>query len=216
MTAPLPIGLLGGTFDPIHFGHLRPALELLDALPLAHIRFIPSRQPPHRHTPSATPEQRRQMVALAIAHEPRFVLDDRELQRPGPSYAVDTLRNFRREYAQPLCLIVGADAFAHFNSWRDWQDILELAHLVVMTRPGASLDTAHLSTELSDLLTQRRRQLPDFSGVGGIFCQQVTALPISATAIRESLQQGRSPRYLLPDAVLNYLLNQQLYGFQSV
>ncbi len=211
----LPIGLLGGTFDPIHYGHLRPALELLDALPLEHIRFLPSRQPPHRDAPQATSEQRRHMVALAIADEPRFVLDDRELQRPGPSYAVDTLRLLRQEFPRPLCLIVGADAFAQFHHWRDWRAILDLAHLIVMTRPGSSLDATALGTELGALLRERQRPSLDFSGVGGMFCQQVTALPISATAIRHHRRQGRSPRFLLPDAVLRYLLSQRLYEAPS-
>ena len=134
-----PIGVLGGTFDPIHYGHLRPALELLEALALAEVRFIPCRLPAHRGAPAITPEQRLELVRLATADQPGFVADDRELRRPGRSYMVDTLASLRQDLGEtPLCLILGGDAFAALHTWRRWEDLSKLAHFIVMQRPGAA------------------------------------------------------------------------------
>lgn len=207
-----PIGILGGTFDPIHYGHLRPALEILEELDFAEIRFIPSRLPPHRSRPGAAPAQRLELLRLAVADQPGFVVDERELRRDGPSYTVDTLTSLRAELgATPLCLILGMDAFSQLTTWRRWRELSELAHLVVTDRP----DSPSLPIELLDLIERRRlrhasrlRERP----AGGIWLQPVTQLAISATRIRELLAQGRSVRYLLPDAAQHYIQQQGLYS----
>ncbi|MCK9532655.1 MAG: nicotinate-nucleotide adenylyltransferase [Gammaproteobacteria bacterium] len=212
------VGLFGGTFDPVHFGHLRPALECLVALGLPELRLIPSAMPPHRAAPVASPEQRLAMLRLAAADQPGFVVDARELQRPGPSYTVDTLRELRAELgdARPLCLLLGTDAFLGLPSWHHWQALPELAHLVVMHRPGFPREAlAERADEaVRALLAARQLASPtDLHGrpAGGIWLQPVTALDISATAIRASIGAGGSARYLLPDAVWRYIEQNGLY-----
>lgn len=210
---PRLIGVLGGTFDPIHFGHLRPALEILQALELDEIRFVPCRIPAHRATPSITAEQRLALVRLATAGQPGFVADDRELRRSGPSYMVDTLTSLRAEVGDaPLCLILGTDAFRELPSWRRWRELSELAHIVVMQRPGnvaqpfpPLLDAFMTPRVVHDALALRQQS------VGGILLQPVTQLDISATRIRALLACGQSPRYLLPEAVLAYIHDRGLY-----
>ncbi len=207
-----PIGVLGGTFDPIHYGHLRPALELLDALELAEIRFVPCHIPAHRGTPWVTAEQRLTLVRLATTGQPGFVTDDRELRREGPSYMVDTLASLRADFPDaPLCLIVGTDAFRELHTWRCWRDLSGLAHIVVMQRPGVlqplppPLD-AFIAPRVIHAAPALRRRL-----AGGVLFQPVTQLDISATRIRALLARGQSPRYLLPEAVLAYIHDRGLY-----
>ncbi len=131
------IGILGGTFDPIHHGHLRCAQELLQDLPLDEVRLVPCRIPPHRDTPQASAEQRLRMLKAALDGAPGLTVDDRELSREGPSYTVDTLHSLRAEFgATPLCLIVGMDAFNGLDRWHRWQELIGLAHIVVAHRPG--------------------------------------------------------------------------------
>ena len=209
---PRLIGVLGGTFDPIHFGHLRPALEILQALELAEIRFVPCRIPAHRATPSITAEQRLALVRLATVGQPGFVADDRELRRAGPSYMVDTLTSLRAEVGgTPLCLILGTDAFRELPTWWRWRELSELAHIVVMQRPGMApsfpppLDAFVTPRVVCDALALRRQS------VGGILFQSVTQLDISATRIRALLARGQSPRYLLPEAVLADIHDRGLY-----
>jgi nicotinate-nucleotide adenylyltransferase len=206
------VGVLGGTFDPIHFGHLRPALELLETLELGEIRFVPCRIPAHRAAPSITAEQRLELVRLATAEQPGFAADDRELRRAGPSYMVDTLASLREEVGDtPLCLIVGTDAFRELHTWRRWQELTDLAHIVVMRRPGPSqplpppLDAFATPRVVCDSLALRERP------AGGILFQAITQLDISATQIRALLARGQSPRYLLPEAVLAYIQDRGLY-----
>ncbi|MCC8998764.1 MAG: nicotinate-nucleotide adenylyltransferase [Candidatus Contendobacter sp.] len=211
--APRPIGILGGTFDPIHYGHLRPALEMLETLELAEIRFIPCRIPAHRAAPLITAEQRLALVRLAIVDQAGFVADDRELRREGPSYMVDTLASLRADCGDdtPLCLILGADAFRELPTWRRWQDLGHLAHIVVMQRPGVlplfppALEEFMTPRRVYDALALRRNP------AGGILFQPVTQLHISATQIRTLLAHGQSPRYLLPEAVLDSIRDQALY-----
>ncbi len=209
---PRPIGILGGTFDPIHYGHLRPALELLEALELAEIRFVPCRIPAHRAAPRVTAEQRLALVRLATVGQPGFVADDRELRRAGPSYMVDTLASLRDDFGDiPLCLIVGTDAFRELHTWQRWQELSGLAHIVVMQRPGILqpfppvLETFVNPRVIYDTLALRQRL------AGGILFQPVTQLNISATQIRALLARGQSPRYLLPEAVLAYIHDRALY-----
>lgn len=206
-----PIGLLGGTFDPIHYGHLRPALEVLEGLDLAQIRFIPARQPPHRPPPVTPPGQRLALVEQAIAGQPGFVADDRELRRDSPSYTVDTLISLRAEVGNtPLCLLLGMDAFDGLPAWHRWQSLPELAHLVVVHRPGAEPPSAPALEEL----LRRRLSHPEAlreCPAGGLLFFPVTQLDISATRIRQLLAAGNSPRYLLPESVLGYIREQGLY-----
>lgn len=211
--APHPVGVLGGTFDPIHYGHLRTALELLDTLELAEVRFIPCRIPAHRGLPWVTAEQRLALVRLATNGQPGFVADDQELRRNGPSYMVDTLASLREDFGPetPLCLIVGTDAFRELHTWRHWRELTDWAHIVVMQRPGVLqplppvLETFMAPRVIYDGLALRRKP------AGGILFQPVTQLNISATQIRALLAHGQSPRYLLPEAALAYIHDRALY-----
>lgn len=209
-----PIGVLGGTFDPIHFGHLRSALELLEALGLAEVRLIPCGHPPHRAPPRAPASARLAMLELAVAGQPGLRVDSRELERPGPSYMVDTLASLREEQGSvPLCLILGSDAFLGLPGWHRWQELVRLAHLVVMHRPGWELDD-HLAAPLAQLVETRRVHAAAALAAqpaGSILLVPVTPLDISATAIRHLIAAGRSPRYLLPDAVWEHIRAHGLY-----
>ncbi len=201
------IGIFGGTFDPIHFGHLRTSLEVQQALGLEELRLIPLRDPPHREQPGATPQQRLEMIRAAIADAPAFRLDTRELEREGKSYSVRTLRSLREELGDtPLCLIIGSDAFRGFPTWHKPEEILNLAHIVVMQRPG---------DDRPDLYPERiTHAINDLRGspAGRIWLQPVTQLEISATRIRELIRSGESPRYLLPEPVLEIIRRDGLYA----
>ncbi len=209
----LPIGILGGTFDPIHYGHLRPAGEVLRALELAEIRFIPAANPPHRHAPVATATQRLRMVELAIGDIPGFVVDDREIRRGGPSYTVPTLESLRREFgARPLCLLMGMDAFEGIETWHQWQRLPELAHLVVMTRPGWAFPPG---AALPAWARERLEQEPDKlaqAGAGKIYFQAVTPQDISATQIRGAIAGGNPVEGFLPSSVLEYIHTHRIYS----
>ena len=207
------IGLLGGTFDPIHFGHLRAALDCLQGLDLEQVRFIPLRIAVHRPQPLATTEQRLAMLEAALADEPPFVLDRRELHRDGPSYTLDTLRSLRAEFGgeRPLCLLIGADAYGGFLDWHRPLEILELAHLVVMRRPGHDPVASPALRQLYlERVCEEPRCLAERPG-GRILFQTLTQLDISSTRIRELIALGRRPRYLLPDTVLAYIERERLY-----
>ena len=211
------IGLLGGTFDPIHFGHLRLAEEMAAALNLREVRFIPAGQPPHRAMPQTSALHRMEMVRRAITGNPLFVLDEREVRRAQqadarPSYTVDTLSELRAELGpeQPLCLLLGADAFLHLPSWHEWRRLFELAHIVVAERPGTSWQLG-LNEDLQRELDTRQANAATTNAAGSVQILQMTPLAISARRIREALATQKSVRYLLPDAVLDYLQQQQLY-----
>jgi nicotinate-nucleotide adenylyltransferase len=203
------IGLLGGTFNPIHFGHLRPTLDIAEQLNLDTVRIIPAKLPPLREKPTIKAEHRLEMVKLAIATEPRFVLDTREFQRNEVSYSVDTLRSLRQElgYDVSLCWIMGMDAYHHFTQWYQWQEILQLCHLVIAHRPNYS------PNENKQLNRYHTSQLCDLShhSAGKIHFIAVTQLDISATMLRQHRKGNRSLRYLLPDAVYNYINENKLY-----
>lgn len=207
------IGVFGGTFDPIHNGHLRVALEIQQILQLSQVRFIPCKQPVHKeHGPYATDQQRLAMVQLAIAQEPAFIADDREITRHTPSYMVDTLASLKKDYPKAtLCLLLGLDSFLSLPSWHHWQSLLSYSHLIVMTRPGC---LSNMGSALQQVFEQH--QLDDMDGLqhnsaGSIYVQDVTSLEISATAIRSQLKAGLNPRYLLPDDVLSYIHQHQIY-----
>ena len=212
----LPLGLFGGTFDPVHFGHLRLAEEAIAHLGLGGVRWLPAGQPPHRGVPQVTAGQRLDMVRRATAGNPRFTVDPAEVEAAAPSYTVHTLERLRRELgdAQPLVLLVGADAFAGLAAWHRWRDLFALAHIAVSHRPGFPVETASLPHELATEFADRR--LADASALraapaGGIVTFAMTQLAISATQIRKLLANGLSARYLLPDDVLDYIQTHSLY-----
>jgi len=208
------IGILGGTFDPIHFGHLRPALDCLQALGLSEVRLMPLRVAAHRVQPKVAAEVRLAMVCAAAAGVPGLRVDVRELTRNGVSYSYDTLLSLRGEVgaARSICLLVGEDAFNGFLSWHRPADILALAHLVVMQRPGSPQPE---DPALVELLAERTCTDPAelrSTAAGRIFHQRVTQLDISSSRIRALIAAGRSPRYLLPDAVLEIIEREGLYS----
>jgi len=207
------IGVFGGTFDPIHFGHLRPALECLQSLGLTEVRLTPLKVAVHRSQPRAGARQRLAMVEVAIAGEHGLVADGREVGRPGPSYSYETLRILRAELGlgAPICLLVGADAFNGFLTWHRPADILALAHLVVMERPGSpGPDDPQLRDWLADRGSDDADELRAVPG-GRILRKRVTQLGISSSQIRALIAAGQSPRYLLPDPVLAMIEREGLY-----
>lgn len=208
-----PIGILGGTFDPVHYGHLRIALDALQILGLQELRLMPCQQSPLRDEPKVTGEQRMAMLELAIAGEPGLVADGRELQRQGPSFSVDTLRDIREDFPDaPLCLILGMDAFIDFAKWKDWQQIFTLAHVVVVQRPGSELqfNDVTLQQEFEQRHCQQEDELAS-DKAGKIFLLEATRLEISATQVRALVAAGNSARYLLPDPVWQYVQQHGLY-----
>ena len=207
------IGILGGTFDPIHFGHLRPALDMQQALGFEELRLLPCRQPPHRDLPHATPEQRLTMLQLATLGEAGLCIDERELHRDGPSYMVDTLLSLRAELGDEysLALLIGMDALHGLDRWHRWRELTELCHLVVATRPCWSVPQ---QGAVADLVRERQveyaallRELP----AGKLMFCPVTSLDISASRIRALVANGKSARYLLPSTVLEYIQMTGLY-----
>jgi nicotinate-nucleotide adenylyltransferase len=217
LSSSTPIGVLGGTFDPIHFAHLRLAEEIADAVGLSRIRLIPTGNPPHRGTPRVAGIQRLEMVRLAIAGNPRLEADDREIRREGVCYTFDTLTELRSEIGdRPLCLLTGADAFSTLTTWHRWEELFDLAHVVVAHRPGFSLQQlqSSLPGPLRKIYLQR---LTASTGVlrqdsaGAIYAREITSLDIAATQIRGLLAGSGSARYLVPDAVLDYIETNRLY-----
>ena len=206
------ICIYGGTFDPVHYGHLRTAIEVQQTIGVEQIVLLPCHIPPHRDQPLASPEQRLTLLELVVADQPALVIDERELRRDGPSYMVDTLHSIREEVEdQPISLVLGIDAFLGLESWYEWQSIPELAHLLVMQRPGTDWPQSGL---LAQLVNERKTKNHEtlFTQPAGLICAvPVTQLAISSTRIRALLAAGKSPRYLLPDAVLNCILKHKWY-----
>jgi nicotinate-nucleotide adenylyltransferase len=207
-----PIGLLGGTFDPIHIGHLRPAIEARDAIGLAEIRLIPNHIPPHRAHPFCSSEQRLAMVKLAAAENAGFVVDERELRRDTPSWTIDTLIELRQALPDtPLCFLMGMDSLLGLPGWHRWQELLDHAHLVVSVRPGWQPD---YPGEVAELLA--RHHTMDATALhrrlaGHIWLADNQPLELSATRLRTLLAAGEDPRYLLPPSVADYIRQQGLY-----
>lgn len=204
------MGILGGTFDPIHYGHLRPVQEVMQALGLEQVRFLPNRLPPHRQPPWLDADTRRQLVEMAIADTQGFVFDDRELNREGPSYMVDTLADLHQEFPDDsLCLILGMDAFAGLTDWHHWQDILKLCHLIIMGRPGCQMpDFGEQQEQINACLTNDPQALRR-SQQGQILLQSVTLVDISATRIRQALASGDSIQNLVPESIRERLEARQ-------
>jgi nicotinate-nucleotide adenylyltransferase len=208
-----PMGIFGGTFDPIHYAHLRTAFELQQSLRLKEIRFLPAGNPPHRDRPFANAELRLTMVQQAVAGQPGFVVDDREVRKAGPSFTVETLGELRHEYPdRSLCLIVGMDAFLSLPKWHQWRELLTLAHLVVAHRPGwRAPEMGPLGELLVDRGTHRINDLHE-TRAGSIYIHAVTQLEISSTEVRQLIALWRDPRFLMPDPVRKLILEANCYS----
>jgi nicotinate-nucleotide adenylyltransferase len=211
-----PIGLFGGTFDPLHYGHLRTAFELWQALKLAEVRFMPTGSPPHREQPLAPAQLRLEMVKAAVADQPAFVVDDREVRRTGVSYSVDTLTELRAEYPQrSLCLLLGMDAFLGLPNWHRWRELLDLAHIIVAHRPGWRAPTmGPLGEVMVDRGTGSVRDLHE-QRAGRIYVHAVTQLEISSTELRQLISQGRDPRYIVPEEVRRIIRETRCYAAEE-
>jgi nicotinate-nucleotide adenylyltransferase len=221
-TTDAPVAILGGTFDPVHYGHLRLADEVRAALRLPEVRLVPAGKPPHRVPPRASAGDRVAMLEIAVREFPGLVVDTREITRGGKSYTSDTLDELRAEMpARPIALLLGADAFRGLASWHRWRSLFELAHLVVVPRPGVAID-AGLVPELAAEWAARRSDDPQVLRTrphGAIYVQPVTAHPISSTEIRAAVARGdaKSVEFagLLPAAVLAYIESNRLYSSAS-
>ena len=209
---PKRIGLLGGTFDPIHFGHLRAAIEVAETLQLDELKLIPSASPPHRATPKVSATQRLAMVRAAVQNVPGLSVDDRELQRNKPSWTIDTLESLRGELStdDQLFLLLGWDAFCGLPGWHRWEELLTHCHLLILQRPDADAEAPEVLRDLIAARSVTEPQLLDGPAGKLAFVWQ-TPLAISATQIRQLLASGRSARFLLPDSVLTYIHTQRLY-----
>jgi len=207
-----PIGVFGGTFDPIHYGHLRSAFEILQALRFDEVRFIPCGDPPHRGNTVADAGLRYRMVSAAIAGQDGFVSDDRELRRKGLSYSIDTLNSLREEFPdRSLGLIVGMDAFLGLPKWHRWDEFLNVAHIIVAHRPGwKAPDRGPLGSLIAEHGTHQVDDLHQ-AMCGRIHIHAVTQLEIASTEIRELVAAGRDPRFLMPDAVRDVIKETGIY-----
>ena len=211
-----PLGIFGGTFDPVHVAHLRLADEARMRLGLVQVRWIPTGTPSHRGAPTASTTHRLAMLRLGIAGNPEFVVDDGEALSTSPSYTVPTLERVRAEVGtlRPLVLLLGADAFLGLAQWHRWRELFGLAHLAVATRPGYALGAQSMEPALAEEYRYRENSSPAAiadSPAGCIIPFGITALDISATTLRAEIAAGRRPRYLLPDPVLDYIAANQLY-----
>jgi len=207
-----PLALFGGTFDPVHYGHLRCADEVRQKLQLEKLYLLPAGCPPHRETPVASVKQRLEMLQLALAEFPFLQVDDRETRRSGPSYMVDTLQELRTKFPQrPLILVIGQDAANHLHGWHHWQELFGFTHLVILTRPGSR---AEYRQDLAKNML--RRSVSDMQELlclkaGRVLDMEVTSIDISATTIKSIIRLGRLPHSMLPDSVLDYINENRLY-----
>ena len=207
-----PLAIFGGTFNPVHLGHLRSAVELVERLELDELRFMPCALPPHREAPGVDAATRAALVDLAIAGAPRLACDRRELEREGPSYTIESLLSLRAELgtARPLLLVMGSDALAGLPGWHRWEELLDHCHIVALARPDAALPAGGPVADWlarHEVAAEALRARP----AGGVHLLKLRPLPISATEIRGLVQSGRSARYLVPDPVLAYLERHGLY-----
>lgn len=212
--------LFGGTFDPVHHGHLRSALELTQLLPASKLHLVPCLVPAHRQQPTASAAQRLAMLQLAVAGETQLYVDDREIQRQGISWTVDTLLSLRQDYNlqqnpanQPtLALVLGWDAFCGLTSWSRYEQVLELAHLIVLTRPGQMHPAPESIQELLAAYQVPEANYLTSSPAGKILCLSLpSAMEISATYIRQLIASQQSTRYLLPETVRQFIAQHGLY-----
>ncbi len=225
MLPTLPIGIFGGTFDPIHFGHLRLAQEAVEQCNLTSVHFIPSGTPPHRHAPHAGAQQRLDMVRLAIRGNEKFVLDEREISRTDPCYTVDTLTDLRETLGaqQPLCLLLGSDAFLLLHTWHEWEELFSLAHIVVLHRPQNNAVAQDFSTRIAQASSALHRVYQERTSTspvvlsaapaGAILRVDIPALEISSSTIRARCADNKDIHYLLPDTVASYIHTHHLYHY---
>ena len=206
------IGIFGGTFDPIHMGHLRMALELKQQLGLDEMRLLPNHQPPHRDAPQVSSAQRVEMLQLALQDCPELQLDERELHRDKPSYTYDTLQELRTELGEDVSLVLcmGEDAYIGLPAWYRWEQLIQLAHIVVVGRPGWKIPDHGAAWDFLQEYVKGPQSL-DEAPAGSIVLQSPRLLPISATEIRKQIQSGESAQFLVPDAVWNYIKLHRLY-----
>lgn len=212
------IGVFGGTFNPIHNGHLQLALEMIDQLKLEHIRMIPCGIPVHRQIPEISARSRFEMVKAAVSPYPQIIADDREIVRDGPSYMVDTLASLKQEFDQPLCLILGSDAFCQLDTWKNWRQLFDFAHIAVLRRPGIRIRDLPLSEDLQSFLKGRLVKdvdvLKEFSS-GHVIFMSNRRLDISSSAIRTKVAKGDNIELLVPDSVYHIIRSQSLYRIDS-
>lgn len=211
------IGLFGGTFNPIHLGHLRSAEEISESFELGQVIFIPASYPPHKEKGNILPPSlRAQMVRLAIADNPRFAFSEVELRRPGKSYSVETITHFRQQFGPDteLYFILGLDAFQEINTWKEYAALFTLCHFIVMTRPGfeKNFTPEHLPVEMAkDFWYDPKRGAYAHRGGFFVFPKEITALDISSTKIRENICKHHSVKYLLPEPVEVFINQNNLY-----
>jgi len=206
------IAILGGTFDPIHFGHLRPALELTQQ-GFDEVRLMPCHVPAHREAPDCSAEQRLAMVELAVRNEPALTVDVRELEREGDTFTVDTLLEMRQELGEEvsLNLVMGMDSFVELHRWHCWEQLIDLANIIVTERPGQMLPTEGVMARfLKARQVSSSEQLQQASS-GRVLVLQLALLDISATRIRALIKAGQSARFLLPETVWDYIEQHRLY-----
>jgi len=211
------IGILGGTFNPVHWGHVRTAIEIKKTLALDKLLLIPSRIPPHREEPNVSAELRLAMLKAAIVNCSGLEVDERELNRPGPSYTVDTLESIRQNQQNvPLVLCMGVDAFIHLDTWHEWSRLFDLAHIAIVHRPGWLLE--RLNNEISDKLSRAinhrivtGREFLQKSTNGLILPLKVTNINISSSDIRHRIIQGQSVEEMVPTGVLEIIRREKLY-----
>ncbi len=207
-----PMAIFGGTFDPVHYGHLRCADEARQKLGLKDLYLLPAGKPPHRDVPQATTKQRLDMLQLACPEFPRLIVDDRETRRNGPSYMVDTLRELRNGFHdRPLLLLIGQDAANQLHTWFHWEQLFALAHIVILTRPGVAAEyTPELAIQIQNRAASNVQELHR-SKAGAVLHLEVESIDISASGIQDIIRSGRSPGSMLPAAVSEYINKNRLY-----
>lgn len=210
-----PIGIFGGTFDPVHFGHLRVILEILENFDLAELCVVPCKTPPIKDAAIASSKQRLEMLQLALEKQKNVSINDIEIKRDGPSYTFDTLSAFKNKSPdKQLLLVLGTDAFLSLNHWYKWQEILNLTHIIVIHRPGWNIDGDQINKDIKSLLKNNlvndKSALND-SDAGKILLFPIRKLDISSSGIRKIIADGKSPHYLLPQIIADYISKNNLY-----
>lgn len=207
-----PIGLFGGTFSPVHHGHLRSALDICQALELSSVTLIPNYQSPHKAAQDVSAQHRLAMLKLATSISPMLNISDIEISSANTSYTVDTVRSFRAQYPdRPLCFLMGMDSLINFTKWHQWQEILANCHLIVSKRPGYDVnDNSDAANLLSDYQTTDIAQIKSTLS-GRIFVYEAHPLAISSSQMREAIKTGKAITYLTPPAVEDYIATHQLY-----
>ena len=212
-----PIGILGGTFNPIHWGHLLPSKTIMTELKLAQLKLIPNRRPPHKQSPGVDGQKRAHMVALACEqmttqYQCPFTVDRIELERDKPSYTLDTLKILQQRHPNtPLCFLMGLDSLINFHTWYQFEQILTCCHLIVSARPGYQLDP---NSHGAQLLNKHQTHNPkDISKqlAGLIYIANIEPINISASEIRSRIANNLAVDDLLPSSVLAYIEQMQLY-----